>query len=462
MIKPIIMTNKPIFQLFADLSYREPVKFIKNLLGGTAGFFVAEHFERRGISPKIKEIERYYAIEWTLRREKSIRSLVDTLEFCSVNVPYYKDIFSKNNVIPQKLLRDIKYFWDVPILTKDIIREQGERLLSSNLNEVRHYKCKTGGSTGQSCCIYYDQTSADYASAVVIYGRKSVGRSLYKSELHFACRFPDDEPRRWPDREDFKCFAMNRSNIFFDRIDNQGLEEIWLTLKKRRPYLVHGHPSTLYALANFVKMKYGSDSAFSIFESSGELLEDYMKNKIETTLQCKTVNRYGLAEMGVVAYELFGHENGLRILDSECWIENSLDKGLNKEIIMTSYRNRLMPLVRYASGDLGDVIETCNGRFVHNMTGRIHDIVLINGVEYATHYVQDILDHRVGGIQEFQVDARKGKPVLRIVPEPYADSQELFIKLTNIWGNGFDVEFIGQEQLVRVGDRAKFRHVITA
>jgi phenylacetate-CoA ligase len=58
---------------------------------------------------------------------------------------------------------------DLPYLTKEIIREQGERMLSHPLAGVRHHSCKTGGSTGLSCVIYYNQSGADYAAAATIY-----------------------------------------------------------------------------------------------------------------------------------------------------------------------------------------------------------------------------------------------------------------------------------------------------
>ena len=135
------------------------------------------------------------------------------------------------------------------------------RLLSRPLAEAPHFTCKTGGSTGLSCVIEYDQIAADHASAVVLYCRRMAGKSQRQSELHFACRFPGDPVPPWPSREDFKCFAMNRSNIFFGALDAAGLDEIWATLQRRRPYLVHGHPSTIYALACHIEKTQGKGKA---------------------------------------------------------------------------------------------------------------------------------------------------------------------------------------------------------
>jgi phenylacetate-CoA ligase len=256
---------------------------------------------------------------------------------------------------------------------------------------------------------------------------------------------------------------MNRSNIFFDRLDDEGAAEIWEILMRRKPYMVHAHPSTIYALACYIERVYGSAKAFDVFESSGELLEDYMRQAIQRALKCRVVDRYGLAELGVMAYELNGHEQGLQVFDSEAWPESipaeEGDSGEQK-LIFTGFRNRLMPLIRYQTGDLAVVEERDAGFFLTNVVGRIHDLVSINGIEHPTHHIQDILDHRVGGIQEFQIDLRTQPPTLSIVPEPWASPEEIASKIRSFWQDSFTTRFVGHEDLVRVGRHAKFRHVV--
>lgn len=440
---------------------RQPLRFVKGMLSAYIAYPIAEYLEGRCIRPKLRELRKYYQQPLETRKQVMAARLADTVEFAKCNVPYYRDLFASKNIDLEKIRKDPAYLNDIPFLDKQIIREQGERLLSKPLDQVVHHACKTGGSTGISCVIYYDQEAADYSAAVTLYARERVGNKKYKPELHFACRFPDVTPEKWPSREDFKCFAMNRSNIFFDRIDDEGLEEIWRTLKRRRPYMVHAHPSTIYALACHVERRYGSGKAFDVFESSGELLESRMRDVITRVLNCRVVDRYGLAELGVMAYQLDEGAN-MQVLDSEGWPESMpVDEDFD-ELLFTGFRNRLMPLIRYRTGDLARVVESDRGFYLENVTGRIHDLVPINGVEHATHYIQDVLDHRVGGIQEFQIDLRNEPPLLRIVIEPWAEAGEILRKLQEYWGTAFEYQFVGHEELVRVGHRAKFRHVVTA
>lgn len=451
--------------LIEHLFARHPLRIIKGAASAYVAYPIAEKKEDRAVRPKLIELRQHYTLPMSQRRDIALDRLANTLAFAKDKVPYYNDLFRSNHFDPDKVRSDARYLETIPFLTKDIILEQGVRLLSEPLEEVRHHVCKTGGSTGCSCVIYYDQDGADYSSAVTLYARERVGKSKYKPELHFACRFPDAVLPEWPSREDYKCFAMNRSNIFFDRIDDEGLEEIWQTLKRRKPYLVHAHPSTIYALACYVEHKYSGGRAFEIFESSGELLEPYMRETIKRALCCRVIDRYGLAELGVMAYEVSGHERGFQVFESEGWPESRVIEGATNdgahELVFTGFRNRLMPLIRYATGDLARVEERDDGFYLTNVVGRIHDVVPINGIAHPTHHIQDMLDHRVGGIQEFQIDLRGNRPILRIVPEPHANPAELSAKLETYWPGAFTIEYVGHSELIRVGHRSKFRHVVT-
>jgi phenylacetate-CoA ligase len=452
---PALLASEKLFSI-------PPFNLAKGLVSAYVAYPIAEHKEQRDVRSKVSELRRHYRQPFSERLAQAQASLVETLRFAGSQVPYYRDLFASTGFDPERVARDIRYLDDLPYLTKEIMREQGARLYSRPLEEVRHYMCKTGGSTGLSCHIAYDQIAADYSSAVTLYARERAGNYKWRSELHFACRFPDMTDPGWPTREDFKCFAMNRSNIFFDRLDDVGLAEIWETLKRRRPYMVHAHPSTIYALACYIERTYGSAKTFAVFESSGELLESYQREQISRALRCRVVDRYGLAELGVMAYELEGRDKGLQVLDSEGWPESRATASGEHELVLSSFRNRLMPLIRYATGDLARVEQRADGFYLTDIVGRIHDIVHLAGVAYPTHTIQDMLDYRVGGIQEFQIDVRGDKPILRIVPEAHADPAQIAAKIEGYWPGALQVEFVGHEAFVRVGHRAKFRHVVSA
>ncbi len=441
----------------------QPFRLAIGLVSAYVAYPVAERMEKRIVRSKLEELRRHYQIPFANRLQLARNRLADTLLFAQSHVPYYRELFSRLSFNPEKVRQDAGFLQDLPFLTKDIIREQGARLHSISIDGIRHHACKTGGSTGPSCMVYYDQKATDYSAAVTLYARERIGKLKHKSELHFACSFPDVVKTNWPTREDLKCFAMNRSNIFFSRLDDIGLEEIWRTLKRRRPYLAHAHPSTIYALACYVERQYGSGNAFEVFESSGELLETYQSEKISTVLQCRVENRYGLAEFGVIGYELNGAKQGLQLLDSEGWPESAPAEGDDtdvQELVFTGFRNHLMPLIRYRTGDLARVEQRSDGLYMTDVVGRIHDLVPINGIPHPTHHIMDMLDHRVGGIQEFQIDLRSAPPILRIILDSHKNADKTQEKIHEFWGQGFDVQFVNANDFMRVGRHQKFRHLV--
>lgn len=424
----------------------------------------AERLLNRDVRSKIRELRSHYALPFARRKRQAVEKLADMLEFAGEHVPYYRDLFSGLKFVPDKIRRDPLYLEELPFLTKDIVREHGPRLLSRSLEGIDHYPCKSGGSTGPSCIVQYDREAADYSSAVTRYARECIGKRHHMSELHFSSRFPERFPLRDRVREYFKCLAMNRYNIFFDRLDDRALDEIWSALKSVRPHLVHAHPSTTHALSRHVERKYGSERAFEVFESSGELLTLQARKHIASVLNCRVTDRYGLAEFGVIAYELDPRKAELQVLDSEGWPESvPIPDGANgsHELVFTGFRNRLMPLIRYRTGDLAYVEERPHGYFLRELVGRIHDMIHVDGTIRPTHYIQDVLD-RVGGIQDFQIDVRTSPPTLGLIPEADIDPDAVRERLDGFWHGCFQVNFIERNDIERTGRMGKFRYVVGA
>ena len=332
-------------------------------------------------------------------------------------------------------------------------------MLSSDLSDTRHYLCRTNGSTGKACKIYYDVVSADYSSAVNIFCREIRGKRHRHPEIHFASLLPGQTKLKRLKSEFFKNFAMNRDNIFINSLDEESLLKILNFLNHKKPYLIHAHSSTIYALACFAEKITNNCKPFKIFESTGETLEPYMKMKIEQVFQCVAVNRYGLAETGVIGYELNENYQNMLFLDSECWPEQIVNEN-QSELVVTTFRNKLMPLIRYKTGDSVSLAEEVDGLYIKGLVGRMHDLIKIGNKVYPTHHIMDILDHSIGNIIEFQIDTSESPYILSLVVENNANEKQIYSKVNNIWPNAFKIEFVDHSQLKRIGRLQKFRHII--
>jgi phenylacetate-CoA ligase len=245
---------------------------------------------------------------------------------------------------------------------------------------------------------------------------------------------------------------------------------MWRDIKLIRPHLVHGHPSTMYQLALHVDAKLDRTRAFRIFESSGELLKGHQRETISRVFQCDIVDRFGLAEVGIVAYQAGRRDPAMLVLDPMAWPEIAAAEGAYVpsrenakagELVVTATKNRMMPLIRYRTGDLAVLSQTSRGFEVKELVGRTHDVVEIAGRKLPTHYIQDVLD-RIGGIKEFQIEIRQRRPVFRLVPDDGARLDDIRARIGRYWSGATDVEFISSSELQLLGGRRKFRHLVAA
>jgi phenylacetate-CoA ligase len=384
------------------------------------------------------------------------------LQFAGESVPYYRELFAQTNFDPSKVEADPSYLQQLPYLTKDIIRREGVRLLSDRFSQTAVHVRKTGGSTGPSALIHYSQEALDWTAAVNLLVLEWAGKKRHWKEAHLSTRFPESIPLRDRLKERIKCLALNRINILTAQLDDQGLAELWNELLRASPYLVQGHPSTMWALSRFVRKRgYDARGVLRVFESTGEALDPMKRSFIQETLDCHVVNRYGNAEFGVIAYSPdLDEANYLRLLDFMVWPEVDATEDGPPELIFTGLMNSAMPLIRYRTGDQGELQKDRDGFLLRNLRGRVHELVRIGSRTYPTHYFQDLLD-KIGGITEFQIlDTNDGRPLLKIVPDEFESGETLSARVAEWLGNNVDVMLVDVDSLNRVGRNSKFCHVV--
>ena len=268
-------------------------------------------------------------------------------------------------------------------------------------------------------------------------------------------------PTQWKPKfiDWFKLFAHNRKRLMISSFSDENLQKNIKELKTIRPYMLQGHPSSAYAMAEYVKRNGLAGKKYcQVFEPSGEMLTEKIVKSIEVNLGAKVVNRYGNAEFGVVAHSRFNDPyTKLKIFERAFYVEECI----NDNLIISNFTNHGMPLLRYDTCDIGTVKIEEGGSFIYDIQGRIHDTIVIDNESYATHYIMDYLDHKVGNVREFQILLTPGhNPVLTIVSEDPEDNERIKKELMMRWPMGLDVKFIEYEELKRVGWRQKFRHVV--
>lgn len=426
---------------------------------------LAERTQRRHITPRLRVLRAEAALPFAERKARALERLISVLEQAGATAPYYRELFAARHFDPASLRRDPRYLEELPYLTKDILREQGRRLISEPYADKIVREQRTGSSTGLAATIYYDQESLDWTAAQNIQVLEWAGKRRWFREAHLSTRFADTRRPRWPEFEAKKCFALHRYNIYTSGFDDAAQETLIADLSNARARFVQGHPSSMFALARYGR-RVGLDicGLFDVFVSTGEMLTDAQRTLIEDVLGVRVSNRYGACEFGVMAQERAAGARGeMLVCDSLVWPETADAPDSNgarnaKELVFTNLRNPVMPLIRYRMGDMGRLEERADGWWITEITGRTHDSVDIDGIQCPTHYIQDILD-RCGDIADFQILVRDGRAVeLRLVT-PAGDWEDVSARVRAQFPS-LPLRRIEADELVFVGVRGKFSYLL--
>ncbi len=411
-----------------------------------------ERFSGRNVKSKLKELHRFESVTRSEQLQIQKNQLYQFLVYCKTNVPYYRETIRLDL---EKIKKDIRYVQDLPLLTKDKVRDHTIQLRSPMASVLR----KTGGSTGTSVMFYYDAQGLDWTAAINLRAYEMAGKKLYQSQCHIAAELQLHPTTLKSKVKDAVIQAAhNRKRLMIDSFSDQQLSLLVSELKKNPPYLLQGHPSSAYAMANYIDRKHLKIIPLcAVFEPSGEALNDKMVIKIKKAFQCRVVNRYGNAEFGVVAHSEKDDYKKLKVFDRAFYAE----EGQAQNLIVTNFTNFGFPLVRYDTGDVATVNNREDGTFISDLRGRIHDLVKIDQDVFATHYIMDFLDHRVQGVREFQIVIQDSKlPLLNIAAEYPSDHQRIRNEVLKRFPKGLAVEIVNFDQFKTVGWRSKFRHVV--
>src|SRR4051794_248687 len=95
---------------------------------------LAERHLGRQIRSKARALRAHAERPFAERRAWAQRQMAALVERAGCEVPYYRDLFRRLGFDPLRLTRDLGYLVELPYLTKEIIREQGPRLISERFD----------------------------------------------------------------------------------------------------------------------------------------------------------------------------------------------------------------------------------------------------------------------------------------------------------------------------------------
>lgn len=357
--------------------------------------------------------------EWEKTRNKNLSTL---LPHACQYVPYYRTIFQKTGIPINSLSED--NLSNFPLLTKDIIKDNLETLISEKSNKNTLIENATGGSTGVPLKFYQDHHYLTVANALDAYVRKWWGVKPYDKTASIWGADREFHELSFKEKLSSKLDRVIALNAF--RMNKESLREFCITLKKWQPPYLMGYSSALEAMAECA-IENGIELRFKAIRSTAETLWPHQRSLFEEAFKSPVYNFYGSREVNNIAAECpsmkFHLISTMRFIEIVDEMGNRLPDGEEGFIAVTDLSNFSMPFIRYLNGDYGKLSNVpCDcglpSPYIDKLLGRSTDLIrtktgdMIHG-EFFTH-----LFYGVNSIKQFQVHQKSLSEIkIRLVPE---------------------------------------------
>ncbi len=302
-----------------------------------------------GDSARFAALER--AMEWTRLgpdevRERQLLQLRKVLVHAQATVPYWREVFEDCRFDPAAL-RDTSELSRLPVLTKTIIREQGERMLSSVFPRRILRERRTGGSTGEPLRFYVTREEFEEQMGIALRSQALVGIRPGDAMAKF---WGYRSPNRFGN-----LIAPLTGRVYLDAYatDENDLNRYLRLLRRTPPRLIYGYTQAIHELAKHAE-RIGADiPGLAIIATTAEKLHPEQRLRMESVFGAKVIDMYGAHEAPRLASECLAGRMHLAP-DSAVMEFDPLpdtDDADSCRVLMTSLTGFAMPLIRYDIGD---------------------------------------------------------------------------------------------------------------
>ncbi|MGI8315772.1 phenylacetate--CoA ligase family protein [Halobacillus mangrovi] len=335
-------------------------------------------------------------------------------------VPFYKEYMEKHN-LPPAYFQSVKDLEKLPIVGKEELKRQKNKVLANNIEDYSPEEKRTGGSTGEPFKYYLPKLSHSLMWANIWRGWNVTGYQ------------PGDKIGVLAGGSLLSGFDVKRRLYYYlnnwipfssYNMSEETMDYYVSAMKKKKVKLLYSYSSSAYELANYI-LKKGYEIQLDGVITTSEVLLPHYREAIEKAFGCEVYDQYGANDGGVTAFECDQHE-GLHIGMERCVVEivdddgNPVPDGEEGRILLTDLSNYAMPFIRYEVGDYGAITrEPCAcGRGLIRLThikGRQQEFIYsrnkrkVHGGFFSTTFRQ------YDAVEQFQVKQdQSGEIVIRL------------------------------------------------
>jgi phenylacetate-coenzyme A ligase PaaK-like adenylate-forming protein len=214
---------------------------------------VTQRLRRSRSLALLQEIERAPFVSPEEVQAAQLNRLSSLLAHAEAHVPYYRELF-RSLRITSRDIRSLKDFAELPVLTKEIVRERARELVREDVPLESLSKHHSGGSTGVPLTFYREAVYMDASEAGTL---RNFRQSGWQPGEMVAFFWGGNERLYGMSRWQFELRQQLRRMYQFDPFHSGPAEmsrwlDRWQTLGAR---VAHGYASTIARFAEYIEAK---------------------------------------------------------------------------------------------------------------------------------------------------------------------------------------------------------------
>lgn len=390
--------------------YKLPV-CLQNIACSLEGLRLEKQRFGRVFDKKFQEYKASEKLRGEELRNLQNRKLCSMIDHCYETVPYYRNLFNSLK-ITNKDIRTVEDLEILPVLTREEVKQHSSELVSTVIPPHARFMHNTGGTTGSGLKFWTTHEEESEQWAVWWRYRNEIGltRENWCGLLNGKVIVPVNvnTPPFWRVNKPGKQIFFSASHLNRDTVDLYVKE-----IKDRNIRWFHGYPTLIAQFASLVIEK-GIDLNFDVVSIGSENLTENQRHTIRKAFNVNPFQHYGLTE-GVANFSQ--RQDGTIRVDEDFSYVEFIPTEFGTSIVGTTFTNFAMPLLRYDTGDFGELDERQDGgfRIIKSLDGRASDSIVRKDGSRVSSAAISLIFNSFFEIAQAQIVQKKDTLLVRLV-----------------------------------------------
>ncbi|MCK5586795.1 phenylacetate--CoA ligase family protein, partial [Candidatus Bipolaricaulota bacterium] len=310
---------------------------------------------------RLAELERSQWLPRERIEDIQTEGLQDLIAYAYLRVPYYRHIMDGLGLKPEDI-KSAKDLTRIPPLTKQLIRENFDNLISEGFPRSQLRKGNSGGTTGEQLHFYstrHERLTLAYAR----WARSLPWSGMSLGDAHMSIRQQPNRGGLKPPQVLGRLSVRLQHAQMVDTmtVKEENLSDLFSLIQRTRPRSIHSYPSALALLASYARAEGRTCAPVPSICLGGEQTLDHQRLVLREVFGSDPYIRYGSNELHEVAGQcelqgglhIFAEDFITEIVDDD---NNPLPPGRRGRMLITSLHNYGMPFIRYENGDVGSLL----------------------------------------------------------------------------------------------------------